>query len=239
MRQAKFAVFDIDGTLIRWQLYHAVVDHLAKAGLIAADKYQAVRDARMVWKRREHPEAFRAYELTIINAYESALPKLTVAQFNTIADETARQYKQQVYRYTRQLAKDLQEKGYVLLAISGSHQELVEHICQQYGFNDCIGTRYAQANGRFTGESTVGSHDKQAALQQLIDKHNLTLKGSYAIGDSLSDAAMLQMVENPIAFNPDKQLFDRAQAAGWDIVIERKNVVYKLQATDSGRYQLQ
>src|SRR3546814_11785501 len=26
----KFAVFDIDGTLIRWQLYHAVVETVAK-----------------------------------------------------------------------------------------------------------------------------------------------------------------------------------------------------------------
>ena len=29
-----FAVFDIDGTLIRWQLYHAVADDMAKQNII-------------------------------------------------------------------------------------------------------------------------------------------------------------------------------------------------------------
>ena len=35
----KFAVFDIDGTLIRWQLYHAIADELAKSGHIDAETY--------------------------------------------------------------------------------------------------------------------------------------------------------------------------------------------------------
>lgn len=236
--KSKFAVFDIDGTLIRWQLYHAVVDHLAQHDLIDATTYQAVRSGRMAWKKREHPESFKDYEKLIIDAYESALPHLTVAQFNAIVDETAQEYKEQVYRYTRQLTRDLKKKGYVLLAISGSHQELVEHICQQYGFDDCVGTRYVQANGRFTGDKTVGSHNKQKVLEQLIAAHQLTTKGSYAIGDSLSDAVMLDMVDHPIAFNPDQQLFEVANQKGWQVVIERKNVVYELYQHD-GHYRLQ
>lgn len=238
MSQRRFAVFDIDGTLIRWQLYHAVVDQLAGQGLIDQNKYQAMLDARMVWKRREFPESFKAYEATVIDAYESALTELPVAKFNTIAEATARKYKTQVYRYTRDLVRDLKEKGYVLLAISGSHQELVEQICAQYGFDDCVGTQYEQRKGRFTGEKTIGSHNKQAALYTLIEKHDLTLDESYAVGDSLSDATMLEMVTHPIAFNPDQQLFDRAQAEGWDVVVERKNVIYQLRASD-GHYQLQ
>ncbi len=30
-----FAVFDIDGTIIRWQLYHALADELAKENIRA------------------------------------------------------------------------------------------------------------------------------------------------------------------------------------------------------------
>jgi phosphoserine phosphatase len=30
----RFAVFDLDGTLVRWQLYHALVDRLAKKGYL-------------------------------------------------------------------------------------------------------------------------------------------------------------------------------------------------------------
>ncbi|MBX4191162.1 hypothetical protein KW794_03685, partial [Candidatus Saccharibacteria bacterium] len=47
-----FAVFDIDGTLIRWQLYHSTADTLARLGHIEPKLHQTIKDARMVWKRR-------------------------------------------------------------------------------------------------------------------------------------------------------------------------------------------
>lgn len=235
---SKFAVFDIDGTLIRWQLYHAVVDRLAKRGLLGPDSHESIHKARMVWKNREHPEAFKAYEAEVIKAYESALPKLSVDDFQTIAEEIAKEYSSQTYRYTRDLVKRLKDQGYILLAISGSHQELVEYIGQQYGFDDCLGTQYLRKAGHFSGKQIFVAADKQAALNQLIKKHDLSLAGSYAVGDSLSDAPMLAMVEKPIAFNPDRQLFEAATKAGWPIVIERKNVIYQLDKQGDS-YQLQ
>jgi HAD superfamily hydrolase (TIGR01490 family) len=235
---SKFAVFDIDGTLIRWQLYHAVVDRLAKRNLIDPAIYEGVRAARMSWKKREDHGAFKVYEGVIIAAYESALPKLTVDQFNEIIEETATEYKEQVYSYTRDLIKQLKQEGYTLLAISGSHQELVEHVGRQYGFDDCVGTQYLQEQGRFTGQKIVASDDKAKALKTLVKKHDLSMKDSYGVGDSLGDAAMLELVEHPIAFNPDQKLFDAAQAHNWKIVIERKNVIYELRSQDD-RYQLQ
>ncbi len=53
-----FAVFDIDGTIIRWQLYHAVVDALGRAGHIRPEHYQALKETRMVWKRRTNESSF-------------------------------------------------------------------------------------------------------------------------------------------------------------------------------------
>jgi phosphoserine phosphatase len=70
-----------------------------------------------------------------------------------------------------------------------------------------------------------------------MDKHGVSREGSIAIGDSGSDIAMLELVERPIAFNPTKGLFEHAKANNWEIVIERKNVVYELKAND-GSYVL-
>lgn len=233
----KFAVFDIDGTLIRWQLYHAVVDRLAKKNLLGEDAHQKLHDARMKWKQREHPDAFAEYELALIDIYEAALGHLQPEQFDQATQEVVAEYGNQVYVYTRNLVDRLKAEGYILLAISGSHQELIEHIAQQYGFDDCIGSRYSRNQTGFSGERYIASHDKKSALEQLVAKHNLTFDDSYAIGDSLSDAAMLEMVSHPIAFNPDRRLFHAAKANGWTIVIERKNVIYKLEQ-HHGRYQL-
>jgi HAD superfamily hydrolase (TIGR01490 family) len=235
--QKPFAVFDIDGTLIRWQLYHAVVDRLAKKNLLGPKAHDKLHDARMVWKRREHPEAFRVYEMALIEVYEESLPRLTPKVFDKVVDEVAAEYKEQVYTYTRDLVNRLKSKGYVLLAISGSHQELVAHVANQYGFDDCVGTLYHRNNEAFTGSKFVASKNKRAVLEGLVKKHGLDYKGSVGVGDSKSDAAFLEMVQEPIAFNPDRDLFAIAKQSSWKLVIERKNMVYKLEPKN-GTYLL-
>lgn len=233
----RFAAFDIDGTLIRWQLYHAVVDKLAQEGLLGDKAKQHLHDARMIWKRREHPGAFKSYEKELIHVYESALPNLSAEQFDKAVNNVAEEYKAQVYTYTRTLAKRLKDEGYTLIAISGSHTELVQHVAKQFGFDIWVGSEYERMGNRFTGKRIIASHNKEQTLQQLIQQHGLSRAGSYAVGDSRTDAPMLAMVDHPIAFNPDQELFDLAQQHKWPIVIERKNVVYKLEPRD-GSYVL-
>src|SRR4051812_29287832 len=133
-----FAVFDIDGTLIRWQLYHAIADALAKRGHIDPQTYEEIRDARMLWKRREHEESFKAYEQRLVTAYESLLGGLTVDQFNEASEAVFTEYKDQVYAYTRRLIRDLKAQDYLLFAISGSQREIIEKIARHHGFDDCI-----------------------------------------------------------------------------------------------------
>jgi len=232
-----FAVFDIDGTLVRWQLYHAVADALAKQGIIDSKTYVAIRDARMKWKQRTHEESFKDYEKHLVATYEKLLTKLTTQQFEAAAQTVFEEYKDQVYTYTRDLIKTLKGKGYTLLVISGSQTEIVQKIASYYGFDDCVGSDYHQANGRFTGQKTLTISAKDKVLQSLIAKHHLSLKGSIAVGDSTSDIVMLEVVEQPIAFNPEKKLFEHAKQKGWQIVIERKNMVYKLEPHD-GTYLL-
>ncbi len=233
----KFAAFDIDGTLIRWQLYHAVVDRLAKNNLLGETAREEIRLARMRWKRRENKNSFKAYETLLISEYESALHNLAVTDFDHAVSEVISEYKDQVYAYTRNLIKQLKAENYFLLAVSGSHQELISQIAQLYEFDDFVGSEYKRDNGRFTGESFIASKNKSTILESLIKKHSLSLKDSLAIGDSKSDAAMLKLVERPIAFNPDQDLLKLAKAAKWPIVVERKNVIYELTPNEHG-YQL-
>jgi len=233
----RFAVFDIDGTLIRWQLYHAIADNLAKNGYIDAETFQSIKAARMDWKNRTGSEAFRDYERQLVKAYEAVLGQLTTAQFETAAEAVFDEYKDQVYTYTRNLIYDLKAQGYALLAISNSQIEIVSKIAKYYKFDDFVGAIYEHKDGHFTGKSTVHMHDKDKVLQNLIDKHQLSLRGSIAVGDSASDIPMLKIVDQPIAFNPEQKLFEEAKSQKWQIVIERKNVVYSLQ-TEGRVYRL-
>src|SRR5579862_3137181 len=139
-----FAVFDIDGTLIRWQLYHALTDELASRGHIQPESYQAMRDARLEWKKRAN-SSFRDYEIEVIKVYEAVLKTLDFKQFDEAVEAVFDEYKDQVYTYTRDLIAKLKAKNYLLFAISGSQTEVVAKVADYYGFDDYVGTEYRRS----------------------------------------------------------------------------------------------
>lgn len=226
--QKKFAVFDIDGTLVRWQLYHAVVHKLGKAGQLRPGDFEAINAARMEWKNRRTNEGFHGYEEVVVERFKAALPHIDLNVYDQVIQEVFDEYKDQIFTYTRDLVQRLKGEGYLLFAVSGSPQEVIELLAGHHGFDDAIGGHFARANGHFTGEYTTPIFDKKAALDTLVQKHGATYTESYAVGDSASDAAMLAVVTHPIAFSPDQNLFRIAKDHSWPIVVERKNVVYEL-----------
>lgn len=230
-----FAVFDIDGTLIRWQLYHAIADQLVKLGYVDPSKYATIKKARANWKRRS--ATFKDYESELVKVYGEVLKSLNVSQFETAAQAVFNEYKDQVYTYTRDLIRSLKKDGYIIFAISGSQTEIIGMMSDYYGFDDYLGTHYDRQADEFSGKSTFYAADKAKALKLLARKHSLGFEGSIAVGDSASDASMMELVGRPIAFNPDRDLYEIAQAKGWTIVVERKNMVYKMEQ-ENGRYIL-
>ncbi len=232
-----FAVFDIDGTIIRWQLYHAIGDELARRGVIDSDDFKPVRAARLNWKRRSGEDQFHEYEMELVQAFDKALPGLEVQVLSDVAEAVFDEYKEQVYTYTRDLIRDLKAQNYLLFAVSGSPDVIVAKLAGYYGFDDYGATTYTAEKGKFTGIKNLALGKKPELVQKLIDKHKADMKGSLAVGDSEGDIDMLAMVEQPIAFNPSKQLFEDARQHSWPIVVERKNVVYHLEPTN-GQYQL-
>jgi HAD superfamily hydrolase (TIGR01490 family) len=232
-----FAVFDVDGTLIRWQLYHAIGDGMAKQGLMNKDGFERVRRARMNWKRRAGEDSFNEYEQALIKAFDGAIKGLEVEQFKQVVGKVFDEYKEQVYTYTRDLIESLKKQDYLLFAISGSPQIIVSLLAQFYGFDDYAGTSYEIEGSHFSGQKDLLLGRKGKLLKQLIKKHRATSIGSIGVGDSESDIDMLALTKRPIAFNPTKKLYDHAITNGWSIVVERKNVTYCLELQDD-KYQL-
>lgn len=232
-----FAAFDIDGTVIRWQLYHAIGDAMAKQGLIDPVVYQKVRDARMNWKIRDNDDAFLEYEGQLVVAFDLGLKDLPVEKFNKLVDGVFAVYHKQVHTYTRNLIDELKTKDYLLFAVSGSPDMIVKKFVEHYGFDDFAATNYQIKDGKYTAEKDISLGKKSELLSKLIAKHGAVQTGSIAIGDTESDIGMLELVVQPIAFNPTKKLFQHAQQQGWKIVIERKNMVYEMEQID-GKYLL-
>lgn len=233
-----FAVFDIDGTLIRWQLYHALADELARQGHLDPQEFQRVRQARMAWKKRTGEDSFIEYEQAMIKLVNAAIAGIKVDQLKQAAGSVLTEYIDQVYTFTRGLIQKLKAKDYLLFTISASQSELVEMLAKYYEFDDWAGSRYETANGSYTGRIDVLLNQrKPQRLKEMVRRHAAGWQGSIGVGDSEGDIPMLGLVEQPIAFNPTHRLFEHARQNGWQIVLERKNMVYQLES-DNGVYIL-
>lgn len=226
--QHKFAVFDIDGTLYRWQLYHELVQTLALAGVFSETAFHELDDKWNRWRGGEL--AFDEYEQFVVNVMIQNLPLIPVPTFEAACDTVIEQSAHKVHHYPKALLRQLKTEGYTIIAITGSQQELIDRFAAKYGFDIAIGALYERDGDHFTGvitRPTMGH--KPQLLREIVTEHNLTFQDSLAIGDSDGDAALLELVERPIAFNPSEGLFERAKEEGWPIVIERKNIAYRLE----------
>lgn len=234
----RLAVFDIDGTLFRWQLYYAIVLKLRENNFFTDEASKQIDESFRAWESRK--KSFADFEKIAISALTDHLPRLSTADFNRVVSEVMANSSHKTYAYTRNLARQLKEEGYYLLAVSGSQQEIAEPFVRQYGFDDCIGWLYEQKDGYFTGKvirNTV--HDKAALIKEYAEQHDISLKDSLAIGDSKGDIAMLKLVDQPIAFNPSEELLQEALRHGWKIVVERKNIAYSLIRDNDGNTVLE
>ena len=152
--------------------------------------------------------------------------------FDRVGEEVVAAQEKRVYRFTRDLVKKLKKQKYFLLAISQSPKTILDKFCKRWGFDKVYGRIYELGpQDRFTGLVT-DEHlisNKGAILRRAVEKENLTLAGSVGVGDTEGDVAFLELVERPICFNPNAKLYAQARRNKWEVVVERKDVVYKIQ----------
>lgn len=233
----KFAAFDIDGTIFRSGLYREVSLELINMGVLPQNVIEETTNKLTDWQHRVHENAFEEFEMVLTTYLDQELSHLKVADYERAAEQVFTTKSDNVYVYTRELIKKLKSEGYYLIAISGSQVELVEPFAQKYGFDTWIGQEWERGGEYFTGNITKTHTGKDKILARIIDEQNLTLDDSWAVGDSNGDVGMLSMVEHPIAFCPTHELYEKAKANSWKIVIERKNVIYELEPKN-GSYVL-
>ena len=232
-----FAAFDIDGTLFRSGLYREVAFELVRMGAVPESILKKFADKESAWKKRAHGSAFAEFDEAVVEAFDKHLPRLKIAYFDLAAERVIKAHKDNIYVYTRDLVQKLKKKGYFLIAISGSQLEVVEPFAQHYGFDTWVGQRFERGDEYFTGHIRKTHEGKGRHLEKLIKKHALSSNESIAVGDSIGDIEMLSTAERPIAFNPEYNLYKIAEEKGWDIVVERKNMIYEMRKVN-GFYQI-
>ncbi|OHA01801.1 MAG: hypothetical protein A3C11_01435 [Candidatus Sungbacteria bacterium RIFCSPHIGHO2_02_FULL_49_12] len=227
------AVFDIDGTIFRSSLLIELVEALIQEGIFPAEAKKTYSDAYNKWLAREGSLAtgFSYYEYLqkVVEAYLKYIKGVRRADVWRVAANVLAFHKVRVYRYTRDLIKKL-HRTHFLLAISHSPYEIVAPFAKSLHFDKVYAMVYeVDKKVRFTGNVLYQNviMDKEQILKRAVLRNNLTLKNSVGVGDTESDISFLKFVKHPIAFNPSMNLFRYARSHQWEIVVERKDVIYR------------
>ncbi len=229
------AFFDIDGTIFRNSLMIEHFKKLIKYEVINPVIWHTeVKDRYHEWETRYGD--FENYLELLAAVYIDELKGVNKTYIEFIASQVINVNGDMVYKYSRDKIKWHQDQGHKVFFISGSPDFLVGKMAEKYNVTEYRGTVYeVDDKNEFTGEiqRMWDSESKQRTLNELIEKYNVDLKNSYAYGDTTGDLSMLKMVGNPVAINPNRALFDALKleeniSDKLAIIVERKNVIYKL-----------
>lgn len=224
------AFFDIDGTLFRSSLLIELVHELVQEGAFPADVRSGYACELAAWQAREG-----TYDDYIAAVIATFLKHIKGVHYGVLADVGRRVValeSKRVYRHTRDYLQQLKTEGYMLIAISQSPKTVLDEFCRQYGFDKVYGRMYEIGpSDCFTGD-VIDEHlisNKANIVKRVFERHpELTRTGSVAIGDTGGDISLLEQVDTPICFNPNQELYDHAKRQRWQVVVERKDVVYHL-----------
>lgn len=223
------AIFDIDGTIFRSSLLIEITDALVSEGVWPKEIRQSYARSHKKWLDRNG--SYEDYIGGVIRAFNRNIAGVRQEKFMGIAKGVVAEQKNRTYTYTRDLVGELRVKDYYLLAISHSPKMIVEPFCRSLGFHKVYGQMFElDARGRYTGKVMFREliTDKSVIFRRALEKENLTLRGSVGVGDTEADIPVLKMVDRPICFNPNNKLYQTAKRNHWSVVVERKDVIYRL-----------
>ncbi len=229
LKEKKIAIFDIDGTIFRKNLQFELINELSWMNIFPRRVRNQIVLLYTNWL--EHKGTYEQYRQGLVELYEKNIRGCKLQDVQRASKIVVSFHQDRTYVFAEQLIAKLRKEGYHLIAISGSPVEIVREFDRSHlQFDAVFGSVYKyDIKGIYTGEAEYEPvKNKGNLLKQYMYEHNLTLKDSYGMGDTESDASFLELVENPIAFNPNDNLKEIAQKKGWRILVEKKDVIYDM-----------
>lgn len=234
MKKNKLAVLDIDGTIFRKNLHFELINELTWMKVFPYEVRNTLTEVYAKWLK--HEGTYEDYRKSLVSLYATHIKGCLYEDIIKASKIVIPFHAKRTYIYAEQLIKKLRAQHYHIIAVSGSPIEVVEEYNNHYlKFDKVFGSIYAlDDEKRYTGEAFFEpSKNKGVVVRQYIDEHQLTLADSYGVGDTESDITFLQLVTYPIAFNPNQNLKSVAEKEGWQIVVEKKDVVYEITGGNS------
>jgi len=211
------AIFDLDNTLLADDSDYLWGQFLVDEGIVDRAAYEAA-NARF-YQQYQHGT------LDIHKFLRFALQPLAAHPLDQLLVWRARFIEQIIRPLLLESAQALLDqhraRGDTLLVITATNRFITEPIVCCYGIEQLLATTPEIIDGRYTGH-IVGEpcfrEGKIAHLRHWLQTSGESLQDSYFYSDSHNDLPLLQLVDHPVAVDPDAALQAHAEAHGWPII---------------------
>lgn len=211
------ALFDLDNTLLAGDSDHGWGQFLVDQGIVDPVLFKQTND-----------RFFEQYQSGELDIYEYS--EFSLGTLSRFEDQQLQQWRQQFMREVvapMQLAKGRQQiaehkqQGDTVVIITATNAFVTTPIAQDFGADHLIATEPEIQDGRFTGK-VAGTPCFQAGkitrLQQWLQQTALSMADSVFYSDSFNDLPLLEVVDKPIAVDPDPVLQQHAERLNWPII---------------------
>ena len=211
------AIFDLDNTLLNGDSDYLWGVFLAEQGLVDGTLYE-----------RENERFYREYKegrLDIFEFLRFSLRPLAQQPLDRLQGLHRQFMRDKIEPIILPAAEKLIERhrtaGDTLLIVTATNAFVTAPIAERLGVPHLIATEPERIDGRYTGNvAGIPSFQdgKVRRLETWLAEHGQDLAGSSFYSDSHNDIALLEVVERPVAVDPDPQLDAYARDRGWPVI---------------------
>lgn len=218
----RVAIFDFDGTLYAKETYQILMDHLKNHPVYHTrfkSFYRSVLPPYLGHKLKIYPtHKMRARSMEV---YLEALKDLSAREleifFEEVADKMRSDFNPEVVSQVKKHAQD----GLHVMLVSGAYTPLLHISTEGLPFDTIIGTDIPLNNRKLDTKASllhVQGIRKNEQIEAFLGDKEIDWTNSFAYGDSYSDLSVLDLVGNPVAVQPEKQLKEIAEKRNWLII---------------------
>jgi len=211
------AIFDLDNTLIAGDSDYSWGEFLVQQGKVDAVQYREMNE-----------KFYQDYQKGILDIRDylafalQPLARISREELSLLHRQFMAEVVQPMWLpQAVSLLQQHRRQGDYLLVITSTNRFVVEPICARLGVDDFLATDLVVHNGCYTGEVDGEPTFREGKVHRLRDwlaKSGQSLEGSYCYTDSINDLPLLDVVENPVAVDPDESLAAVAGERGWKII---------------------
>jgi len=216
-RALALALFDLDNTLLAGDSDYLWGRFLAHEGLVDGVAYE-----------RENLRYYRAYQAGQLDIHEFLRFALRpLAELDPALLEVMRE------RFVSETIAPIitpgapallarhRAAGDRLAIITATNRFVTGPIAALLGIDDLLATEPEQVDGRYTGQPAgipCFREGKVTRLHAWLAEQRLGLAGSWFYSDSLNDLPLLEVVDHPVAVDPDDALAQAASERDWPVI---------------------